>query len=187
MKPSPLLAAMKVAAALLMSPLAVPAVAGEGHDHGKASPAATGLALPRFAAVSETFELVGVLKGRQLTLYLDRAADNAPVIDAQIELEVAGTRLQVDKHDDAYAATLTTEPKPGVLPVTATITAGQDVDLLAGELDLHEAAHADDKAPVRSWKPYTGWAAAAVAVLVVLTLVVRRVMASRQRRLGATA
>ena len=35
-------------------------------------------------------------------------------------------------------------PKPGVLPITATVTAGAEVDLLAGELDLHEAPHADE-------------------------------------------
>ena len=38
---------------------------------------AAGTALPRFAAVSETFELVGVLDGKQVTLYLDRFADIA--------------------------------------------------------------------------------------------------------------
>ena len=45
--------------------------AGDGHDHGEATTSAGGPALPRFTAVSETFELVGVLNGKQLTLYLD--------------------------------------------------------------------------------------------------------------------
>ncbi len=187
MRPTPLLAAMSLIAALLVSPLAR---AGDGHDHGDAPAAATGPALPRFAAVSETFELVGVLNGKQITLYLDRAADNAPVTDAQIELEIAGAKLKAQKHDgheDAYEVVLAAAPKPGVLPITATVTAGQEVDLLAGELDLHEAAHTDEVAHVHSWQEYAGWAAAAVAALVVLTLVGRRVAASRQRRLGATA
>jgi len=43
--------------------------AGDGHDHGEAAAAAAGPALSRFTASSELFELVGVLKGRQLTLY----------------------------------------------------------------------------------------------------------------------
>lgn len=184
MRPTSLLAAMGVIAALLLPPLAR---AGEGNDHGDAPAAAAGPAMPRFAAVSETFELVGVLNGKQITLYLDRAADNAPVTDAQIELEIAGAKLKAEKHEDAYEVVLAAEPKPGVLPITATVTAGQEVDLLAGELDLHEAAHADEVAHVHSWKEYAGWAAAAVAALVVLTLVGRRVVAARQRRMGAAA
>jgi hypothetical protein len=31
-----------------------------------------------------------------------------------------------------------------VLPITATVSAGSDADLLAGELDIHEAPHADE-------------------------------------------
>lgn len=129
MKTSSLLAAFAAIAALLMPPLVH---AGEGHDHGDAAPTSTGPALPRFTAVSETFELVGVLNGKQITLYLDRAADNAPVTDAQIELEIAGAKLKAEKHEDAFEIVLAAEPKPGVLPITATVTAGQEVDLLSG-------------------------------------------------------
>lgn len=178
------LAALSVIAALVLPPVAL---AGDGHDHGDAAPVSTGPALPRFAAVSEAFELVGVLNGNRITLYLDRAADNAPVTDAQIELEIAGTKLKAEKHDDAYEVVLAAAPQPGVLPITATVTAGQEVDLLAGELDLHEDAHADEAAHVHSWQEYAGWAAAALAVLVVLILIGRRLGASRQRRAGAVA
>jgi hypothetical protein len=184
MKPTLLLAATTAAAALLLSP---PVRAGEGHDHGEAAPAPTGPALPRFAAVSETFELVGVLDGRQITLYLDRAADNTPVTDAQIELEIAGAKLKAEKHDEVFEVTLAAEPKPGVLPITATVTAGPEIDLLAGELDLHEDAHGDEAAHGHSWKEVAGWAAAAVAALVALVFVGRRVAAARQRRAGAAA
>ncbi len=160
------------------------ALAGEGHDHdhGPASPAAAGPALPRFAATSELFELVGVLNGRQLTLYLDRAADNAPVTEAQIELELAGTPLQVERHGDVFEARLAAEPAPGVLPVTATVRAGADVDLLAAELDLHEAAPADEHAHGRPWPVYAGAAVAAAAVLGALAFAGRRLAAARQRR-----
>ena len=66
MKSSHSQAALCLAVVLLGN--ALPAIAGDGHDHGDAAPAATGTALPRFAAVSETFELVGVLDGKQVTL-----------------------------------------------------------------------------------------------------------------------
>ena len=182
MKPSSLLAGLGIAA-LLLSPLAR---AGEGHDHGDAAPAATGPALPRFAAVSELFELVGVLNGKRITLWLDRADDNAPVTGARIELDIAGEKIQAEPHDDAYELVLAAEPEPGVLPITATVTAGSDVDLLAGELDLHEHAHADATAPSRPWARYAAWAAGAAAALAVL-VALGRTAASRQRRAGGAA
>jgi hypothetical protein len=158
-----------------------------GHDHGESAAGAAGPALPRFAAVSETFELVGVLDGKQLTLYLDRATDNAPVIGAQIELEIAGTKFKADVQDDTYAVLLPEAPKPGVLPITATVTAGTELDLLAGELDLHEDAHAAEAAHTHSWTEVAGWAAGGLAAVAVLVLIGRRVAARRQRQAGAAA
>eukprot|EP01031_Cornospumella_fuschlensis_P048713 gene48713-59643_t len=59
--------------------LAPAAQAGPGHDHGD-EPAAAAAALPRVAAQSESFELVGILQpGGVMLIYLDRWADNAPV------------------------------------------------------------------------------------------------------------
>jgi hypothetical protein len=175
-------------AALLLAPSLTRAADDHGHDHGPA-PAATGPALPRFAAVSDVFELVGVLNGKQLTLYLDRAADNIPVTDAQIELEIAGKKFKAVKHgDDEFEVMLAEAPKPGVLSITATVVAGKDTDLLAGELDLHdEAPHSDEAAHVHAWTEYAGWAAGAVAVLALLFFVGRRVMASRRPRYGSAA
>ena len=185
---------MKLLHSLVAIPLAililVPklALAGDGHDHGEAAPTATGPALPRFAAASETFELVGVLNGKQITLYLDRAADNSPVTEAQIELEIGGKKFKAAKQGtDEFEVVLAEAPKPGVLPITATVSAGSDADLLAGELDIHEAAHADEAAHAHSWKEYAGWAAGGVAVLAILLTVGRRVLSSRQTRVGGVA
>jgi hypothetical protein len=178
------LSALLVAALLT----AVPAWAGPGHDHGDAAPAAQGQALPRFAAESETFELVGVLSGKQITLYLDRFADNSPVRDAQIELEIGGTKFKAAKQgEDAYEVVLAEAPKPGVLPVTATVTAGNEADLLAGELDIHQETHADEAAHTHSWTEYGGWAAAGIAALVLLGWGARRVIGSRSARAGGAA
>jgi hypothetical protein len=177
-------------AALLVSvAIAWPTVAqaGPGHDHGEAAPTPSGPAQPRFSAVSETFELVGVLNGKQLTLYLDRATDNAPVTGAQIELEIAGTKFRAQAHDDTYDVVLPEGAKPGVLPITATVTAGADVDLLAGELDLHEAAHAREAAHTHGWTEYASWAAAGLAALAVLFFIGRRVAARRLGQAGAAA
>lgn len=179
------LVALSVAALLLGT--GWPAIAGDGHDHGDAAPAANGPALPRFEAVSETFELVGVLKGKQIELYLDRTADNVPVTNAQIELEIGGAKLNAEKHEDAYEVVLAATPQPGVLPITATVTTGEEVDLLVGELDIHEAGHAGEAAQIHTWKDYAGYATSALAVLFILAVIGRSYAAGRQRRSGAVA
>ena len=176
--------------ALLVATLSAPlaARAGEGHDHGPAAPTSTGSASPRFAAVSETFELVGVLTGKQITLYLDRAADNSPVHDAQIEIEVGGAKLKAQKQgSDEFEVMLAAVPKPGLLPIIATVTVGAEVDLLAGELDIHEAAHADEAAHTHAWKAYGGWGAGSLVVFAALVFAARRVGVMRQQRAGGAA
>lgn len=159
--------------------------AGEGHDHGDARTATSGPALPRFTAVSETFELLGVLSGKQITLYLDRYADNTPVPNAQIELEIGGVKFKAQAMKEApgdavYEVVLRDAPKAGVMAIIATVSAGEETDLLAGELDIHEAAHADEVVPARTWKALAGWSFAGLTALVVLVFVVRRIGASRR-------
>lgn len=179
-----LLAAILVAAFLA----APPARAAGDHDHGDAAPSAVGEALPRFTAESETFELVGVLSGKQITLYLDRYADNSPVRDAQIEIEIGGATFKAEAHGDGeYEIALPEAPKPGVLPITATVTAGNEADLLAGELDIHEEAHADEAEHTRSWKEVALWAAAGLAALALLGWAARRMLGARSVRAGAAA
>lgn len=165
-----------------------PAAAGAGHDHGDAGQQNTGAALPRFAAVSETFELVGVLNGKQLTLYLDRYADNTPVRGAQIELEWAGTKFKAEpQSDDSYEVVFKDTPQPGVWAITATVSADQEVDLLVGELDLHEPAHTEVPVNPRSWKRVAGWAAAGLLAAVVLVFAARRLVSRRPVRAGGVA
>lgn len=180
----PHLSAALLVAAILLAPTAW---AGEGHDHGEA-PAAVGQALPRFTAESELFELVGVLSGKQITLYLDRFGDNSPVRDAQIELEIGGAKFKAEKQgDDEYEVVLPEAPKEGVLPVTVTVTAGKDSDLLVGELDIHEEAHSDEGTQAFPWTRYAAWGVAGIAVLAVLIWGGRRLMGARSVRAGGAA
>jgi len=122
--------------------LARPAFAGPGHDHGDGPHTTATPAQPRFVASSELFELVGVLEGKALTLYLDRADSNEPVTAATLELELAGAQLKPQPQaDGSFRVELAALPAAGVHPITATVTAGEDADLLAGELDLHADAN----------------------------------------------
>ena len=162
--------------------------ADAGHDDGAAPIAAVGSAQPRFTAVSETFELVGVLNGKLLTLYLDRADDNSPVKDAKLELELAGVKLDVKPHGEGeYEATLAQELKPGVTALAATVVAGQETDLLAGELVIREGAHADASARNLPWKKYGTWVVAGLLTLALLVGGLRRFRANRINRAGSTA
>lgn len=140
------LVALLAATVLIAAPTV--AQAGPGHDHAHDAPAAPAApALPRAVASSDLFELVAVLDGRQLTVFIDRAATNEPVAGAKLELELAGQKLQAEAVDPAQAdaaggdftLTLPATLKPGVHPLTATVTAGADIDLLAGQFDIPEA------------------------------------------------
>ncbi len=168
-------------------PLTGMASVADGHDHD-APVASTSPALPRFAAVSETFELVGVLNGKQLTLYLDRFADNSPVKDAQLDLEIDGAKVEVAPHGEGqFEAMLAEAPKTGVLAVSATVIAGKESDLLAGELDIHDGAHAEAAVSRPRWQRIAIWALGALAALGLLTWIARRMKAARQPRIGGAA
>ena len=173
-------------AACLALPMTT-AWAGEGHDHGAAPAAVAGQALPRFAAVSDLFELVGVVNGKQITLYLDHFADGSPVKDAKLELELGGVKVPVESHAEGeFEATLAQELKPGVVAVAATVMAGEESDLLAGELDLHDEVVVTE-AHRHDWKEYLTWSIAGLAGLALLIAIARRVRASRKNIIGGAA
>lgn len=160
------------------------ALAGEGHDYGEAPAAAAGPALPRFAATSDLFELVGVLDGQKLALYLDHAGDNSPVKEAQLELDIAGARVPVTRvADGEFQAALAAPLAEGVSPVTATVAAGSETDLLAGEIDVHAAAHAPSEPAGRR----NAWMAAAVAAVLTALATVWGLRRGRAARLGGAA
>jgi membrane fusion protein, heavy metal efflux system len=119
---------------------AVPAWAGPGHDHGDAPAAAVGSASPRVAANSDLFEAVGIVQGKTMTIYLDRYTDNTPVVDAKIEVDLGSVKVMAAAQaDGTYLISSDLLAKLGSLPVTMTVTAGEDVDLLAGDLVIGPA------------------------------------------------
>lgn len=171
---------------LLASLCAAPAMAVDehGHDHGAPS-APSGPALPRFTAVSEAFELVGVVSGKQLAVYLDRFEDNSPVKDASVELEVGGAKVALKRRADGeFEGTLAEELKPGVIAVTATVVAGNDTDILGGDLVMPQPAAVLGK-NARGWWPYASGATGFLLVLAWLAWRKRR--APSTQRVGGQA
>jgi hypothetical protein len=159
--------------------------AGPGHDHGDAAPAAnTGKASPRFEAHSESFEVVGVLGGSELSILIDRYKNNEPILNAKVELESGAMKVVAAFHADHgdYSVSPKAFDKPGTYPISLTITAGNETDILAGNLIVPapEAGHANANAPL-AWKRWVAIGAAIAASLLLAMFILRR-RAGRNRR-----
>jgi hypothetical protein len=148
-------------------------------DHGAAPVAIAVGGAPRIAVYSDLFELVGIVENGAMTLYLDRYVDNAPVTDANIEVETGSEKLIATANPDGtYRVVAKAFAKPTEIPVTFTITAGSDSDLLAGDLVVADA-HTDDSHIAVS--PFANkWLIGGLTVLAILVLIAR--FAIRQRR-----
>lgn len=151
-------AALKAFIAAILLTLSMPLLAHEGHDHGAAAKPADIRLAPRFELRSEDLELVGVLAGKNLIIYLDRA-DNAPVSGAQIEIEGQGIKgVAAEMTDGVYQLAAPSLTQAGKYPLTITVQAGEIVDLLSVSLEVGEAAAAvtDAGHPARNWWLYAG-------------------------------
>lgn len=159
--------ALQAACCLLLGGAATPLFAHEGHDHDEAAQPASRSILPRFAAVADDFELVGVLAGTDLLLYLDDPRSNAPIDGASIELEalVAGAKaplLQQAERVGLGTYRLPAGPLAGVgrHALTLTVSAGEASDLLLAELEILAPPHATEtpnQADSRGWQLASHW------------------------------
>ena len=154
------------------------AFAGPGHDHSDAAPATSaGKASPRFDAHSDMFEVVGVLSSGELSIFIDRYASNEPVLKAKVDVECGALKAVAQFHAGHGDYRLPSKPfeKPGTYPINLTITAGDEVDILAGNLvvpDPH-AGH-DHSHDARAWKRWTALGAVMAALTLAALFVIRR-------------
>lgn len=137
----------------LIAPASAPA--HEGHDHGEA-PKTLAPVAPRGEAQSGDFELVAILRGGEVVIYLDRFATNEPVTNAEIEaLTPSGTEQAVTNEDGTYRLpakwadgrdrydlifTVTVGEVSEVLPVTIVAPASQQEAPAARNVSLLSAA-----------------------------------------------
>lgn len=155
--------------------------ASDGHSHGEAAaPLMTVAGAPRASAQTEEFELVAVLEGKKLTLYLDRFATNEPVADAQIEVD-SSTLKAVATHIAAGVYSLPGESfaKPGKYPLAISLQAGDVSDLLTVTLDLPPPVAG--AAPVDSWSNWAVGGAGALLLAGAALVAVRRRRSGNQR------
>jgi cobalt-zinc-cadmium efflux system membrane fusion protein len=173
-------AAQCIALALAIATAAA-SFAGDGHDHGDAPAPTAGSASPRLSAHSDLFELVGIVDGGVMTLYLDRYASNEPVTGAKIEYEAGADKgIAQPQADGTYVIRLAALGKPGELPFSFTVSAGADTDLLAGDLDIHDPHDHASEAP-RALLPWLSIAGAGAAALAIALVLARKVRAARRR------
>src|SRR5262249_52922864 len=87
-----------VAAVLLVTLSYCTSFFASAHEGQEAGPPVAGAtpSLPRLATASEAYELVAVLNGERLTIYLDRFDDNSPVTDATITVLVEGQQVPAE-------------------------------------------------------------------------------------------
>jgi hypothetical protein len=135
----------------LLFPLSGPGLAHEGHDHGAPAPVAAAMASPRVALHSDAYELVGVLSGDRLGLYLDRFATNEPVTDAGIEVTVGGDEeVQAEpRPDGTYGIRSPKFLGEGPLELIFSVTHPSGDDLLIGTLQLPAKPAAAPVSPAR--------------------------------------
>lgn len=149
-----------------------------GEEHGAPPAPVHQTVLPRALAATEEFEMVAVLEGKKLAIYLDQFATNAPVSGAKVEVdggELKGVAIESSPGVYDLEVPALTAAKH---PMTISIETADSADLLLAALDTSlpraEATHVHDR---REWKV---WIAAAVLGLAgVMLLMIRRKKESR--------
>ncbi len=169
---------------LLAAAIAIPAWAGgdasDGHTHAAPAPIPVTPSAPRAVAATEDFEVVAVLEGRQLVIYVDRFASNEPVAGAKVEIEGGGLKGVAAESAPGVYAIDAAAMTPARHPLTISIEAGDSVDLLSATLDV--APPQAGVAHVHGLSEWASWLGAAVLALTALVLLVIR---RRKKRKGS--
>lgn len=122
---------------LMLLSAALPALSHEGHDQGARPGASAPAATPRVTATSENYQLVGILEGEVLVIYLDRFADNTPVTSASLEVTIGDASVAAElQKNGTYEVASPRLKTAGNHEVLVAITDGTVADLLAGSLHV---------------------------------------------------
>ena len=114
--------------------------AHEGHDHGAPAALVNANAAPRGEAATDSFELVAIVQGSELALFIDRFQTNEPVENAKVEVETPTGPVAASAHaGDAYRLKAPFLSKPGRYDLLVTVTAGDTTDILPVALTIPEA------------------------------------------------
>lgn len=170
---------MQARALLLATVIAFPAWAGgdasDGHTHAESAPAPIPVtaSAPRALAATEDFEVVAILEGKHLVVYVDRFASNDPVAKAKVEVEGAGLKgLASEAAPGTYVIDLAAALPPAKHALTISIEAGDSADLLSATLDTSQPVATE--ANGHDWSRRKVWIVAALLLAAGALLVYRR-------------
>ena len=129
---------------------AAPGAHGPNGEHLDA-PVSIGAATnaqPVIEANTEAFELVGTLAADELSVMVDRYVTNEPVLNGTLEVEFNGINAQGKLHADFGDYSFTDEKllkalrQPGNHALVFTLVAGNESDLIEGNLSVAADGHA---------------------------------------------
>lgn len=128
-------------AAILALLLPAATTAHEGHDHGPPLPPLPSTVKPRLVLETDIYQLVAIVNGKQLTIFLDRYGTNEPITDARIGiLSGATTTDATPRKDGTYAAEIAGIDSPGRHEIVFNVSHKEGDDLLAGALEIAPSA-----------------------------------------------
>ena len=155
---------MKRIVALALYAVMLSAFGHGDEDHGAPAAAISQGVAPRAVAATEDFELVAVLEGQHLVVYVDRYASNEPVANARIEVEGAGLMAPAaEAAPGTYVMDLAAPMPPARHALTISVEAGDSADLLYATLDTSLAA--PGAAHVHGRGEWIVWASAVLLLL----------------------
>ena len=181
---------MAAIGAVLIGILAAgPLLAHEGDDHGEQVKAPPVKAASRADAMSDQFELVAVIRGTELEIFLDDFATNEPVEGAVIEVETpAGPAKAKSFPGQPYRLAAPWLSKPGAIDLIFTVTANGVTDILPVTLNVGapQAVASAAQTTTTSNSLNLGMIGA-VALAFVLGIGVMAAVGRRSRRIAAVA
>lgn len=113
-------------------------LAHEGHDHGdEEKSAVVSSAFPRVTARSDLYEVVGILKNGELSVFIDDAVSNEPVTDANLQVTIGdAAAIEAKRTPNGYTVALPDPNRTGSAEVIFAINAKKGDDLLVDSFTL---------------------------------------------------
>jgi cobalt-zinc-cadmium efflux system membrane fusion protein len=144
--------------------------AHEGHEDDDATRSALASSTyPRVTARSELYELVGIVRGERLSIYLDHVATNEPVADAKVKVAIADAE-PVDAapaEKGVYTTSFPRSARSGSVEIVFSVTSASGDDLLVGALS--DAAASSTEAPASTWISSIPWPRQHPIALILIT------------------
>jgi membrane fusion protein, heavy metal efflux system len=169
-------AALCCVAGIFLS-LSTPFAHEGGHEDDDATRSALSSSIyPRVTAHSDLYELVAIVRGERLSIYLDHFATNEPVADAKVKVAVADAEpvdaAPVEK--GVYTTSFPRSGRTGSVEIVFSVTAASGDDLLVGALTLPSDTGSSDaasstEAPASTWISSIPWPIRHPIALIVMT------------------